>query len=99
MMIMGLVRQGEYWAAIRKCAILWKVSMMLWGYNLVYPHGHTWTTPSEVAQPTRSSRAAHNASRRTPQGYENILYQIGYFSCNPVPSEYIRRGMAPLVER
>jgi hypothetical protein len=48
--------------------------------------------PSEVAQPIRWWLAVHYRVQHAPQGYKNILYQIEYFTCNPIPSEYIRRG-------
>jgi hypothetical protein len=46
--------------------------------------------PSEVAQPTRWWLVVHYRVQHAPQGYKNILYQIEYFTCNPIPSEYIR---------
>jgi hypothetical protein len=53
-----------------------------------------------VAQPTRSGRAAHISVHRELQVVLDIvLYQIGYFTYNPVPSEHMRRGRGPLADR
>jgi len=56
--------------------------------GLYGPHHQRWLGPQD-----EDVRRA--TGRRAPQGYK-ILYQIGYFACNSVPSEYIRRGRGPL---
>jgi len=48
------------------------------------PHHQRWLGPQD--------------GRRAPQDYK-ILYQIGYFTYNSVPSRYIRRGRGPLEDR
>jgi hypothetical protein len=54
----------------------------------------------EVAQPIRSGRAAHVSVHHELQVIlEIVLYQIRYFTCNSVPSEYMRRGRGPLADR
>ena len=52
------------------------------------PHHQRWLGPQD-------EDVRRTTGQRTPQGYK-ILYQIGYFACNSVPSGYIRRGRGPL---
>ena len=54
-------------------------------------HHQRWLGPQD-------EDVRRTTSRRAPQGYK-ILYQIGYFACNSVPSRYIRRGRGPLEDK
>ena len=55
------------------------------------PHHQRWLGPQD-------EDVRRTTGRRAPQGYK-ILYQIGYFACNSVPSGYIRRGRGPLEDK
>ena len=59
--------------------------------GLYGPHHQRWLDPQDEDM-------RRTTDRRAPQGYK-ILYQIGYFACNSVPSGYIRRGKGPLEDR
>ena len=59
--------------------------------GLYGPHHERWLGPQD-------EDVRRMTGRRAPQGYK-ILYQIGYFACNSVPSRYIRRGRGPLEDR
>ena len=59
--------------------------------GLYGPHHQRWLGPQD-------EDVRRTTGRRAPQGYK-ILYQIGYFACNSVPSGYIRRGRGPLEDK
>jgi len=59
--------------------------------GLYGPHRQRWLGPQDEDM-------RRTTGRHAPQGYK-ILYQIGYFACNFVPSGYIRRGTGPLEDR
>ena len=59
--------------------------------GLYVPHHQRWLGPQD-------EDVRRTTGRRAPQGYK-LLYQIGYFACNFVPSGYIRWGRGPLEDR
>ena len=54
------------------------------------PHHRRWSGPQDE-DVWRTTLVRH-----APQGYKKILYQIEYFTCKFVLSQYIRRGRVPL---